>query len=132
MRGKNSYAISVFLLLLGVVTAQADTITIRYKGTMLTGASVGATVEGIAKFPRGKTDKLPGGLEDWWEAPEFAEFTLLGPGINFSAVIGESSLRIKDTSEEDALRYDGVSGSTSLLLLLSAGGGNSFLVGTGD
>src|SRR5262245_18665514 len=106
MHKRGCFAASVFLLLLGVVTAQADTVTIRYKGTIVTGLSVGATVEGTAKFPRGRTDIIPGGLEDWWEAPDFAEFTLVGVGISFSTLTGESSLRIKDRPEEDALRYD--------------------------
>jgi hypothetical protein len=108
----------------------ADTVTITYKGFLVTSGPVGSAVSGVVRFPNGLPDLLPGGLEDWWQAPGFADFSFSGNGITFKATSGSSELRIKDRAE-DALRYDGVSGATSLILLLSGGDVNALLPGSG-
>ena len=119
------------LVTAGEASAQEVT-TISFKGVVVTGPLVGIEVYGSARFPTDQPDLIAGGLEDWWEVPSAANFTFAGGGIDFTTTSGSfSSLRIKDRPEEDALRYDGISGSTSLLLLLSGGGVDALLSGSG-
>ena len=110
--------------------ALADTVTITYKGVLVTGGPVGSAVAGVVRFPNGLPDLLVGGLEDWWQAPGYGDFAFIGNGVTFKTTMGSSELRIKDRAE-DALRYDGVSGATSLILLLSGGDSNALLPGSG-
>ena len=98
-------------------------------------------MQGTAIFPGDSPDLIPGELEDWWQAPTFVHFTFHGNGIDFNTVTGpysfppyapSSELRIKDgRAGEDSLRYDGHSADVSLILLLSEGGEDSLLAGTG-
>lgn len=115
----------------GTSAAHAELVTLRYKGVVITGPSTGAPIEGIVRFPAQEPDLIAGPFEDWWQAPGFVYFTMVGAGIDLIATSGSSELRIKDTPVEDALRYDGVSGSTSLLLLLSGGDSDALLAGSG-
>lgn len=137
----------VLVTLLAAMPASAGPVLIEFKGTIVTGGIkglIGGDVRGTALFPDDLTDQIKGGFEDWWQTKGFAAFTFQGGGIDFKTSKGDySSLRLEDGGiraleaetlwypREDALHYEGVEGSNSLLLALSGGGGDALLPGAG-
>ncbi len=134
LRRLATVSFAVGLLAFSVDQVAASPIQIKYSGTLVSGGTVGSNITGTATFWTGLPDLLPGNLEDWWENASLAAFTFNGDGIHFSTSAGsDSSLRIKDgLGGEDALMYVGVQGANSLSLLLSQGGVDALLTGTGN
>ena len=52
--------LALFVSMGGISVAHAEFVTLRYKGTVLTGPAAGASVEGIVSFPAREPDLIEG------------------------------------------------------------------------
>ena len=58
--------------------AQADSVLIKYEGSLVRGGIAGSFVQGEAIFPDNLTDLIAGGSEDWWQSLSFTAFSFQG------------------------------------------------------